>query len=370
MPIRTTRWDLAPHTKTKHEILKRYLDAWLPILGSWAGRIVFIDGFAGPGRYSGGEPGSPVIALQTLLDHSHFKEPKTGREVVFLFIEQDGEREASLRQEVDAISRPKWIKATVLHGEFVDHMSEILDTVEAQKQRLAPTFAFIDPFGFKGLPMALVARIVRHRRSECLISFMYEDINRFLAHPDPAIQAHYDELFGTDAWRAIATITVPDARKDQLVGLYQQQLQTIAGLAYVRTFEMVNEGNRTEYFLFFGTNDKRGLSKMKEAMWRADPIAGQAFSDRSVTGQGVLFEPHADLAPLRRQLQTRFQGKGWIPIGEVADFVLVETAYSELIHLKRATLTPMEKEGLLEAKRPGAKPRRGTFPDGTKVRFL
>jgi hypothetical protein len=65
MPVRTTRWPLAPHTKIKHEILKRYLNAWLPILGSWAGRVVFIDGFAGPGRYSGGEPGSPVIALQT-----------------------------------------------------------------------------------------------------------------------------------------------------------------------------------------------------------------------------------------------------------------------------------------------------------------
>src|SRR6266496_1340896 len=32
----------------------------------------------------------------------------------------------------------------------------------------------IDPFGFKGLPMALVARIVRHPRCECLVSFMYE----------------------------------------------------------------------------------------------------------------------------------------------------------------------------------------------------
>jgi hypothetical protein len=109
---------------------------------------------------------------------------------------------------------------------------------------------------------------------------------------------------------------------------------------------------------------------MKEAMWKADPIAGQVFSDRSVTGQGVLFEPRADLTPLRRQLQTKFQGKGWIPIEEVSHFVLVDTAYSELIHLKRATLAAMEKNGLLEAKRPGARPRRGTFPDGTNVRFL
>jgi hypothetical protein len=147
-------------------------------------------------------------------------------------------------------------------------------------------------------------------------------------------------------------------------------LQAVAGLQYVRTFEMLNEGNRTEYFLFYGTNSKRGLSKMKEAMWKADPLSGQVFSDRSVSGQGVLFEPQADTDSLRRQLQGRFRGKGWVPIEEVSDFVLEETAYSELIHLKRATLAPMEKEGLLEAKRSGERSRRGTFPDGTKVRFL
>ncbi len=370
MPIRTTRWDLPPHTKIKHEILKRYLDAWLPILGSWAGRIVFIDGFAGPGRYSGGEPGSPVIALQALLDHPYFKESRPGRNVVFAFIEQDPERAAALREEIDAIPCPAWVTAKVYEGAFSDHMTELLNAIEADKKQLAPTFAFIDPFGFKGLPMALVARIVRYPRCECLVSFMYEDINRFLAHPGAAIQAHYDELFGTDEWRAIARITDPETRKDRLVSLYREQLKKIAGLKYVRTFEMINQGNRTEYFLFYGTNSKLGLSKMKEAMWRADPVGGQVFSDRSVSGQGVLFEPEADTTPLRRQLQGRFRDKGWVPIEEVSDFVLEETAYSELIHLKRATLAPMEKEDFLEAKRPGERGRRGTFPSGTKIRFL
>jgi len=370
MPIRTTRWPLAPHTRTKHEILKRYLDAWLPILGSWAGRIVFIDGFAGPGRYSGGEPGSPVIALQALLAHPFFQQPRPGREVVFAFIEEDLERAAALRDEIDAIKLATWIKALVLEGAFRDHMTELLNAIEADRQRLAPTFAFIDPFGFKGLPMALVARITRNPRCECLVSFMYENINRFLAHPRTEIQAHYDELFGTEAWREVAEISNPETRKSHLVGLYREQLQKFAGLRYVRTFEMINEGNRTEYFLFYGTNNQLGLSKMKHAMWKADPVGGQVFSDRSVSGQGVLFVPHPDIGPLRRQLQDRFRGKGWVQIEEVSDFVLEDTAYSELIHLKRLTLAPMEQERLIEAHRLGEKPRRGTFPPGTKVRFL
>lgn len=370
MPIRTTRWELPPHTKIKHEILKRYLDAWLPILGSWAGRIVFIDGFAGPGRYSGGEPGSPVIALQALLDHPYFKQSRPGRKIVFAFIEQDSERAAALREEIAAISRPAWVTVGVLEGAFSAHMTELLNAIEADKRQLAPTFAFIDPFGFKGVPMALISRIVRHPRCECLVSFMYEYINRFLAHPGQAIQAQYDELFGTEEWRAIAALADPETRKDRLVALYREQLKTVAGLKFVRTFEMINEGNRTEYFLFYGTNNKLGLSKMKESMWKADPLSGQLFSDRSVSDQGVLFEPRPDTSPLRRQLQDKFRGKGWIPIQEVSEFVLEETAYSELIHLKRATLAPMERDGLLEAQRSTEHSRRGTFPQGTKIRFL
>jgi len=27
--------------------------------------IVYVDGFSGPGEYTGGEPGSPIIALET-----------------------------------------------------------------------------------------------------------------------------------------------------------------------------------------------------------------------------------------------------------------------------------------------------------------
>ena len=42
-------WELEPHTRGKHIILREYFKAWLPILGMRGERLVFIDGFAGPG---------------------------------------------------------------------------------------------------------------------------------------------------------------------------------------------------------------------------------------------------------------------------------------------------------------------------------
>ncbi len=62
-------WSIPPHTRAKHEILRYYLGAWFPILATIQHRLLYIDGFAGPGEYEGGEDGSPIIALKVAKDH-------------------------------------------------------------------------------------------------------------------------------------------------------------------------------------------------------------------------------------------------------------------------------------------------------------
>ena len=58
-----TAWEIKPHTIAKHALLKAYLNAWFPILGTSEQRVIFLDGFAGPGVYKDGQPGSPIIAI-------------------------------------------------------------------------------------------------------------------------------------------------------------------------------------------------------------------------------------------------------------------------------------------------------------------
>jgi len=73
------KWYLTEHSKAKHETLRRYLGAWLAILGQgrgghWWDKLYLVDAFAGRGIYMGGEPGSPQI----MFDRS-VEVVKTGR---------------------------------------------------------------------------------------------------------------------------------------------------------------------------------------------------------------------------------------------------------------------------------------------------
>jgi three-Cys-motif partner protein len=83
-----TVWHIDPHTQVKHAILRKYWEAWLPIMTKFNQRVLYIDGFAGPGRYAEGEDGSPLIALKSARDH--IARPK--EEVAFIFIEKDEKR--------------------------------------------------------------------------------------------------------------------------------------------------------------------------------------------------------------------------------------------------------------------------------------
>jgi hypothetical protein len=141
-----TVWDLEPHTAKKHEILRRYFDAWLPIMASWNGRVVYIDGFAGPGKYSKGEDGSPIVVLKAARDHSH----PMKAELVCIFVESDLERCKHLREVLNELSPPlpSRIKWATVHGNFDEHLTKTLNVIEAQKKEPCPGCRIYRPIWF------------------------------------------------------------------------------------------------------------------------------------------------------------------------------------------------------------------------------
>ena len=137
------------------------------------------------------------------------------------------------------------------------------------------------------MPFTIVHQIMRQRSCEVFINFMYDEINRFIGHPDQV--ANFNSFFGTKAWDACKALTNPRERNRFLHDLYMKQMREVAGIKYVRSFKMSNDKDVTDYFLFYGTNELLGLKKMKEAMWKVDESGEFRFSDATDPHQAVLF---------------------------------------------------------------------------------
>lgn len=250
-PPKTTLWSAEPHTRAKHVILRSYLQAWFPILSTWHERVVYYDGFAGPGRYSAGEEGSPLIALSAAREHR----ANLSSEIVFIFVERDPARAAHLQSEISQLDLPANYVSHVRQEDFAKALTDTLDYLDEHHLAIAPTFAFVDPFGVKGLPFSLIRRLLQRPRCETLITFMNSAIRRFVDELSP----HIDELVGRDgSAKALATLSPAD-RVTAARRLYADSLRDVA--RFVRFFAMRDAAATPIYDLFFASNHPLGHYK-------------------------------------------------------------------------------------------------------------
>ncbi len=365
MPPKSILWSRGDHTEGKHLVLKHYLEAWFPILGmgNYNQRILFIDGFAGPGEYAGGEEGSPLVAMRALAEHG--AKSRINAEVVFFFVEKDRALARHLEGLVDAM-RPKLptnAKVHVAAGSFSSQMSAILDQLEEQRRRMAPAFVMIDPFGVKGIPLSVIRRILGNPKCEVYISFMWEAMNRFLSRP--AFAYSLTELFGTDAWKHGNDLD-PKERRRFLYDLYNRQLKK-SGAQHVVHFDLF-KGRRLKYSIFFGTGHIKGCDRMKQAIWKVAPFGDFGFRGGEQDQMVLLGVAKPDFAPLRSALMKQFGDAGWISIRNVLDFVKSDATIYHGGQVKMPVLKPMEQTGLLDVD-PDTRKRNLTYPDGCRMRF-
>lgn len=294
-----TTWPLEPHTEAKHEILRYYLGAWFPIiatikpswfptLGTTKRRLLYVDGFAGPGEYEGGKDGSPIIALKVAKDHKlRDRLQRSDVELVFYFIEKNEARFQNLELKLAGLQLPANFRIEKECRSFEDAFGSALSEIEEQSKRLAPSFVFIDPFGPTGFPMSLVERLARQPSSEVLITFNYQALNQWFLN-DPSKYERLDELYGGSVWRQAIRISVPSQKESYLMEAYREELESLGWK--VRPFRMINKHNQTQYYLFFATSNPLGMLAMKRAMWSAAPTGDFKYSDLTNPQQPRLFD--------------------------------------------------------------------------------
>ncbi|MHC4396833.1 MAG: three-Cys-motif partner protein TcmP [Planctomycetota bacterium] len=367
------KWEYREHMRIKHILLEKYLTAWIPILGKWNSRICYFDAFAGRGEYtrrdeySDSALGSPVIALK-LADQLE----KYFGEFICILVEKDEDNFENLEKvlEREKANIENWNKIKVIkeNGEFADVVDGIFKDLEKEKNMLAPSFFFVDPFGFSGIPFKVVERILANPKTEVFFNFMVRDISRFLEHSK--LTDVFTELFGTEEWKDL--VGLPD-REKALIELYRKRLHEVVGVKYSWHFRVCeSKSTRTLYYLIHATNNSKGHSIMKGIMYNQSALGSFAYlgpEDIAQRSQMQLFDVH-DTEELERYLLNRFAGKT-LTYEEIQEKVCMPW-YSEPPYIDkhyRKELKNLERLGKIKVQRVTSKTPRG-LSGQDKIHFL
>lgn len=321
-----TVWSRDGHTGAKHDLLRRYLQAWAPILLRYNQRVTYAEGFSGPGIYSGGEPGSPVIALEVFCQYPDLLRLPS-REAHLLLVEERADRVERLETELagarDRLAPlPTGLRVPpVIKG---DCAGVLADALTASGAAGSPMFVVLDSFGGPDIPFTLLQLVAANRSSEVLLTFQPQFLTRHgerEAHRDSG-----DRAFGGPHWQGV--FEQESHRKlDYLVDAYKETLR-LAGFGHSLGFEMRDEGGR-ELWLLFGTSNVKGVEKMKDAMWSVDPIYGVRYRDPRDPDQMFLeIETRPDAAPLERMIRARV-GEAPLTLDELRDWTNLQTVYKQ-----------------------------------------
>ncbi|MGI5252497.1 three-Cys-motif partner protein TcmP [Actinacidiphila glaucinigra] len=317
-------WPRDPHTAAKHDLLKRYLSAWAPILLSRHDVITYAEGFSGPGIYTHGEPGSPVIAYDVFAGALH-RYPKRLR--MFL-MEEDKRRVEELRNRL-ALAQAR--HSNHLHRRLTVDIREgdfhpvLLHSLRATGSLGKPLFVLLDSYGGPDIPYATLQVLAQQPSTEVMVTFAPSFLTRFAEKNDDQRQRG-DAAFGGQEWQTV--FTKPKADKFPFLREQYRSALHRAGFSHTLHFEMVDEGGRVLY-LIFGTSHDKGLEKMKDAMWGVDRSHGVRYRDpRDPHQQQLDLELEPDTAPLCRilldQVTSSPTGR---TVAELQKFTLLETVY-------------------------------------------
>ncbi len=246
-------------TELKHKVIGDYFDKWVKILGvGFGGKINYVDGFAGLGAYKKEDEifyGSPIIASEVIEKNLKFI-----KSVQMILIDKDEKVLSNLKNvfvSKNLLNRP-YLNVQFIHEDFNKAMVEYL---ENGKLNYAPTFAFIDPFGFEAVHFDTIKRIMQNNnRSEFVINFMFNAVSRFLRRED--LTETFNRFFGTNDWKE--TTSNVENREEILVNYYVSRLKEISKIVVPYRLRFPDK-NRTYYYLIHLTNHPLGATIMKSS---------------------------------------------------------------------------------------------------------
>lgn len=355
-------------SRVKAAIVKQYFWAWAKAILSVLKKqgkteeIAYIDLFAGPGRYKDGTMSTPLLVLQTAI-----AEPEMRDRLVTLFNDVNGGFVNALNKEIAALLGIERLR----FRPQVEQEEVGTKIVERLARLNVATLLFVDPWGYKGLSLALINSVLKNWGCDCIFFFNYNRINPALGNE--VVREHMDVLFGAERAQQLREHLAglpPSERETAIVEALCEALGE-SGARYVLPFCFKDDrGIRTSHHLVFATKHPLGYGMMKDIMAKHSSEQHQGVASfgycPASTIHPMLFELNRPLDDLQGMLLQEFEGQT-LTTKQIYDRHNIGRPY--IMKNYRTVLMGMEQRGLIHVDPPATRRRRDTFAETVKVRF-
>jgi three-Cys-motif partner protein len=351
------------HSVVKHALLKGYLEKLLFIMGKTGiHEIAYVDCFAGPYKDESSDIQATSIAislsiLKKVQDALALQNKHISMQAIY--VEKKKSSYKRLKEYLDNHC-PGGIHAFPIYGDYAEKIDEILQ--RCRNNSFA--FFFVDPLGWTDVGIPRLGKLLSRPKSEFLITFMYDPLNRFVEKTE--LRQQVNTMLGAlnDAdFQKIQSLS-PKGREEFIVQKYREQIKNAMGpdgARRSRTYSAIikdKDKERTKYHLVYGTRHWKGIVEFATQSDKAELIQRvvRIQVKQNANPNRPLFEPEeeaehiddarVDLAEVKRYWLKKLSGKSAVFDEERLADMLEETGW--LISDLEAAFMALQVDGKVE----------------------
>lgn len=333
------------HSVVKHALLKGYLEKLLFIMGMTGIReIAYVDCFAGPYKDESADIQATSIAISLgilkkvqdalALQDKHIL-------VQAIYVEKKKSSFKRLKEYLDN-SCPSGIQAHPIYGDYAEKTDEILRLCGDNSF----AFIFVDPLGWTDVGIPRLRKLLSRPKSEFLITFMYDHLNRFVEKAELGKQV--SEMLGplNDVdYQKIQSLS-PKDREEFIVQKYREQIKNAMGpdgSRRSRTYSAIvkdKDKERTKYHLVYGTRHWKGIIEFAAQSDKAELI-------QRVVRIQVKQNANPNLSLFQPEEEVEYFDEARVDLGEVENYWLRELSDKPVVFDEIKLADMLEETGWL-----------------------
>jgi len=350
----------ADHSKVKTTIATKYFATWAGIIGPQKERIGYIDFYAGAGRFKDGTNSTPLIILERAIADPHLRV-----KLVTYFNDGKPAHAKSLSTAINAMPGITTLKyAPKIYTNKVGPATAAFFA----SRPIIPTFAFIDPYGYKGLSLGLVRAVLKDWACECLFFLNYNRINAGINNAKVA--THMDALFGAARLATLRTAIVgvsPADRERMILASLTDALRALGGKFVLPYRFKMADAERTSHYLIFVGKHFLGYKIMREVMAKASTTHDEGVASFEYTPHPPLFVTDGrSVAALSEELVVTFPGRA-LTVKQI--FGLHSPGKLYILRNYQDALMRLEGQGRVTPSKPSSERPAGTLAQHILITF-